>query len=582
MADRVRGILERLLNRRAPAAGDGATDAELLGRFVRDRDAAAFELLVWRHRATVLGVCRRALRDDAAAEDAFQATFLVLARKAGTVRGNLGGWLFRVARRVAARAVARGLTQLPIPTDIPAPAEPDTLERGELAAVLDAEIARLPARLRGAVLLCYLGGHSTADAARELGCPRGTVLSRLAAARLKLAPRLARRGLVFPAALATVLTARLVSSAAGNASSFRAGTLAPAISTQLALGVLRTMTRTTLATVFGGLALAVTVGTGAAWVAARPAPAPVTAADAPKPADAPKAVDPPGPADVPKPAPAPDRARLDEQLKLHERYAEQLRSEIEAMERQIDLLAKASSSDAGGTRRVAQLQTRLDDTELEAARTQRKLAALEAEAKVVKRILEDKSQPAVDPASLLHSVARDEVVVKATLELDRARTALGVEVQTSGGANTPLVRECKDRVAKAEAALEQATKRATAAAVEQHREAARATLRTRLERTELEMLITSEQFERLKAEVSTLQKSVDKHTAGVVNIEAMRKSIAPQRETLDKLSAMIAKMRLQRAGIVLPETADADSKLDLVLRELAALRKEVRELKEKK
>src|SRR5262249_49155389 len=88
---------------RNPAADLVATsDRELIVRFVRDRDPTAFELLVWRHGAMVFGVCRRAVRDAHLAEDAFQATFLVLARKAGSVRGtNLAGWLFRVARRVA-------------------------------------------------------------------------------------------------------------------------------------------------------------------------------------------------------------------------------------------------------------------------------------------------------------------------------------------------------------------------------------------------------------------------------------------------------------------------------------------------
>ena len=104
MAGRVRGLLERLLARRREAAGEGVPDSELLRRFTRDRDEAAFELIVWRHGGMVLGLCRRAVRDEQLAEDAFQAVFLILARKALAVRGNLGGWLFKVARRVSARA----------------------------------------------------------------------------------------------------------------------------------------------------------------------------------------------------------------------------------------------------------------------------------------------------------------------------------------------------------------------------------------------------------------------------------------------------------------------------------------------
>src|SRR5436853_7209634 len=102
----MRGLLERLLARRRETASDGVPDAELLRRFAHARDEAAFELLVWRHGAMVLGLCRRAVRDEQLAEDAFQAVFLVLARKARAIRGgNVAGWLFRVTRRVAARAL---------------------------------------------------------------------------------------------------------------------------------------------------------------------------------------------------------------------------------------------------------------------------------------------------------------------------------------------------------------------------------------------------------------------------------------------------------------------------------------------
>src|SRR5262245_37029880 len=199
----MRGLLERLLARRRASAADGITDAELLHRFARERDEAAFELLVWRHGGMVFGVCRRAVRDEQLAEDAFQAVFLVLARKAENVRGNLGGWLFRVARRVSARALNRQPTVQAVVETCAAPTA-DPLERAELSALLDAEIARLPERLRRPVVLCYLGGRTTEDAARELGCPRGTVLSRLDTARKRLAERLTRRGVTLPAALAGV------------------------------------------------------------------------------------------------------------------------------------------------------------------------------------------------------------------------------------------------------------------------------------------------------------------------------------------------------------------------------------------
>src|SRR5262245_7789050 len=162
----------------------------------------------------VLGVCHRAIRDEQLAEDAFQAVFLVLARKAGAIQSrNVAGWLFKVARRVAGRALRNRPVVHPVietPVELPIP----PVESQELTELLDAEVARLPERLRRPVLLCYLGSHTTEDAARELGCPRGTILSRLATARKRLAERLTRRGVTLPAASVAALelaTGRLVS-----------------------------------------------------------------------------------------------------------------------------------------------------------------------------------------------------------------------------------------------------------------------------------------------------------------------------------------------------------------------------------
>src|SRR5947209_1212891 len=176
MADPLHSLIQRL---RGAGDAEPLGDAELLGRFVRGRDPAAFEVLVWRHGPMVLGCARRSLGNDADAEDAFQATFLTLARKAGSIRrgGALAAWLHLVARRIAGRIrqQRRPLRSLD-GRDIAAPgaAPPD-----ELACVLDEEIAGLPERFRRAVVLCYLEGHSAEEAAELLGCPRGTVLSRL-------------------------------------------------------------------------------------------------------------------------------------------------------------------------------------------------------------------------------------------------------------------------------------------------------------------------------------------------------------------------------------------------------------------
>src|SRR5207302_3423191 len=165
-------------------------------------DPSAFELLVWRHGNLVYGTCRRVLGDAHAAEDAFQATFLALARKPRAVRSGtaLAGWLHRVALRIANKLrvsaarqsrVERAAAQELVVTS-------KTAERTETAQVVDEEIDRLPERLRRAVVLCYLDGRTTEHAAEILGCPRGTGLSRLSTARERLRDRPSRRGLTLP------------------------------------------------------------------------------------------------------------------------------------------------------------------------------------------------------------------------------------------------------------------------------------------------------------------------------------------------------------------------------------------------
>lgn len=195
--------------------GSAPSDAQLLERFVTWRDQAAFELLVWRHGPMVLGVCRRMLPNAADAEDAFQATFLVLVRKAASVvrRAAVGGWLYRVAYRVALRArsvLARRAFREQHGVDRLAAPACDERERDDLRRVLDEEIDRLPSRQRTAFVLCCLEGKTGEEAARELGCRPGTVSSRLTRARDRLRARLARRGL---APSAVVLAAALAGDA---------------------------------------------------------------------------------------------------------------------------------------------------------------------------------------------------------------------------------------------------------------------------------------------------------------------------------------------------------------------------------
>jgi RNA polymerase sigma-70 factor (ECF subfamily) len=185
-----------------PGAGaaDPPTDAQLLQRFASHRDDAAFALLVERHGPLVLSVCRRVLGTVQDAEDAFQATFLVLARKAGTIRdpGLLGNWLYGVASRIARKARAtvhkRQMYEKQAKL-LPSLQAESAVDADDLRPVLDEELSRLPEKYRAALVLCYLQGKTNEEAARLLHWPTGTVKGRLARARELLRNRLIRRGL---------------------------------------------------------------------------------------------------------------------------------------------------------------------------------------------------------------------------------------------------------------------------------------------------------------------------------------------------------------------------------------------------
>jgi RNA polymerase sigma factor (sigma-70 family) len=184
----------------------GVSDGELLRRFAVDRDEQAFAALLQRHAATVWAVCRHQLRSAQDAEDAFQATFLVLARKAGTVRRatSLGSWLHGVAFRIATRARQSGdrrqARERKAAARAPVSAPPEQAWH-DLQAALDEEIQRLPERYRTPFVLCCLEGKPRAEAAVELRCGEGTLSGRIARARELLQRRLARRGMTLSAAL---------------------------------------------------------------------------------------------------------------------------------------------------------------------------------------------------------------------------------------------------------------------------------------------------------------------------------------------------------------------------------------------
>jgi RNA polymerase sigma factor (sigma-70 family) len=213
----------------APDADPGS-DADLLGRFVQHQDERAFAALVGRHAPMVLGVCRRVLHDPHRAEDAAQAAFLVLARKAAAVRppDRLAAFLHGVARQVALNARRGEARRRRREASSGPPAPPrdplDELTARELLAILDEEVRRLPETLRLPVILCGLEGKTQEEAARQLGWTPGSLKGRLERGRARLHARLVRRGLSLAVALAALEVAR---------GSVRAGV--PAVLTQTAV-----------------------------------------------------------------------------------------------------------------------------------------------------------------------------------------------------------------------------------------------------------------------------------------------------------------------------------------------------------
>jgi RNA polymerase sigma factor (sigma-70 family) len=206
------------------AGGSGMaslTDRELLQRFAGHRDEAAFEALMQRHAAMVLAACRRVLRHRHDAEDAFQATFLLLARKAGSPHwhDSVANWLYRsayhLALKVRTSASRRRRRELRATAHLAAGAavEETTADHRELLAALDEELIRLPDKYRAPLVLCFLEGATRDEAAQRLGCPLGTLKSRMERGRQLLQAALTRRGLT----LATGLTAVLLCETTGQA-----------------------------------------------------------------------------------------------------------------------------------------------------------------------------------------------------------------------------------------------------------------------------------------------------------------------------------------------------------------------------
>src|SRR5579871_1034162 len=217
-ASPIHKLLDLLHGQARLLEGKDQSDGQLLERFLRDRDRLALETLVRRHAPMVWGVCRRTLTRQDDAEDAFQATFLVLLRKADTVRPRerLANWLYGVAYKTARKArqkIAIHYSHEKQTDTMPealAEAHEDAFDPESLAQ-LDRALHELPPKYRTAVVLCALEGKSLGDVALQLRLPPGTVASRLARGRQMLAQRLTRPGATVSATTVAVLTEQAAS-----------------------------------------------------------------------------------------------------------------------------------------------------------------------------------------------------------------------------------------------------------------------------------------------------------------------------------------------------------------------------------
>ncbi len=298
-------LVSQYLRRLAARGGDPSPDHELLQRFVAERDEAAFAILLERHAALVLGLCRSILRNHHDAEDIFQATFLVLARKAGSIRKgqSLGSWLYAVAYRLAHKArlrAGRKRQREQQAAVVPEQTPMDAVTWGELRTVVHEEVSRLPEKYRAAIVLCYWQGRTHEQAGQQLGCARGTIKDRLEKARELLRKRLSRRGLALSAAwFATSLSegtaavsAELMQSTLRGSMLFCQGQLPAGIVSAAAVAGAREIVKGMLMYKLKmGLALVLmlgVLGSGAGLAALREAAAPESELEAAAPAPAPK------------------------------------------------------------------------------------------------------------------------------------------------------------------------------------------------------------------------------------------------------------------------------------------------------
>jgi RNA polymerase sigma factor (sigma-70 family) len=300
-AERVHLVVQHIRRWLGAPADMQIADVRLLADFVQNRNEAAFTAIVRRHGPLVLDVCRRVLADAHRAEDAFQATFLVLVRKAGSLRQPelLANWLYGVAYRTALKARANDARRQALEHEGAAMRPTPSEEAGwqELRPVIDEEVQQLPAKYRLPVVLCYLSGQSHEEAARQLAWPVGTVKGRLARARDLLRKRLTRRGLALaaafvaslPAPAAAAISGPLIATTVDGALLFATGAAGAAAPGPAALaeGVLRNMFLSRMRTVVAVVIVVAMLGIGTtvAMHVADKSPRPTESVSTPVPLD---------------------------------------------------------------------------------------------------------------------------------------------------------------------------------------------------------------------------------------------------------------------------------------------------------
>jgi RNA polymerase sigma factor (sigma-70 family) len=342
-------VLRHLRRAALLSVGEGVSDAQLLEAFLARREGATFEALLRRHGPMVLGVCRRVLRNAHDAEDAFQSTFLVLARKAGSVRSRevLASWLYGVAYRTSTKARAMNAKRRAKEREAQVTARPAAPADGrleELLERLDAELHRLPDKYRVPVVLCELEGRSRREAALQLGLAEGTLSWRLAQARKLLARKLSRHGAALSAgAVAAVLSQGAAKACPSpsllTATARHAVTAGPVPAEVVALteGVMKAMFLTKLKVAGWAVVLAVSVGAGAVGLTHR------ARAQAPAAQEAPLGAQEAALGAQPKVRPAPDDL---EALRLE---IEALRKELRATRDRVKALEARVQGQGGGS-----------------------------------------------------------------------------------------------------------------------------------------------------------------------------------------------------------------------------------------